>query len=122
MCGISGIVAPKLGPDEIRAKLGLMWPGIATRGPDGRGEWVEAGVGLLHSRLSIIDLVTGDQPLWNEKHTVACLFNGEIYGYQNVREALAQRGHHLATTSDTEVLVHLYEDHSDDLVDHIHGM
>src|SRR5689334_11230702 len=111
MCGISGIIARDLGHDEARVKLSLMWPGIAARGPDGRGEFVGSGVGLLQSRLSIIDLATGDQPIWNEKHTVACIFNGEIYGYQKVRHDLAQRGHHLATTSDTEVLVHLYEDH-----------
>jgi asparagine synthase (glutamine-hydrolysing) len=122
MCGIAGIVRPRAERDRIAADLESMWPGIASRGPDGRGQLAQPGVGLLHSRLAIIDLATGDQPIWNERRTVACVFNGEIYNYRQLRTRLRQRGHRLATTSDTEVLVHLYEDHGDDLVEHVHGM
>jgi asparagine synthase (glutamine-hydrolysing) len=109
-------------PDQLNLQLDRMLPGIASRGPDGCGRLVEPGVGLLHTRLAIIDLVTGDQPIWNERRTVACVFNGEIYNYRALAADLASRGHHLATRSDTEVLVHLYEDHGPDLVAHIHGM
>jgi asparagine synthase (glutamine-hydrolysing) len=78
-------------------------------------------VGLLHTRLAIIDLVTGDQPIWNETGTVACVLNGEIYNYRELTERLRPR-HQFTTRSDTEVLVHLYEDHGPDLVHHLRGM
>jgi asparagine synthase (glutamine-hydrolysing) len=122
MCGIAGIVRPKAGPDEIAAGLDRMLPGIASRGPDGTGRMVGAGVGLLNTRLAIIDLAGGDQPVWGEDRAVGCVFNGEIYNYLALRQALRQRGHVLTTEGDTEVLVHLYEDHGPDLVHHIHGM
>src|SRR5260370_37747057 len=122
MCGIAGLVRVGTDPGTIRLELDRMWPWIASRGPDGRGELAEAGVGLLHSRLAIIDLVSGHQPIWNEKGTVGCIFNGEIYNYRRLRAELQERGHTLSTTSDTEVLVHLYEEHGDNLVEHIHGM
>jgi asparagine synthase (glutamine-hydrolysing) len=99
-----------------------MWPGIASRGPNGRGELAIPRVGLLHSRLAVIDLATGDQPIWNEARSVACVFNGEIYNYRELRAQLLARGHTLTTTSDTEVLVHLYEDLGPDLLGQIRGM
>src|SRR5512134_3181805 len=107
MCGIAGIVDLKrraLDPGAVRG----MVASLAHRGPDGEGTaqpapWVLLG----HRRLAIIDLCTGDQPLANEDRRVWTVFNGEIFNYRELREELARRGHHLATTSDTEVLVHL---------------
>lgn len=122
MCGIAGVINAAADADQLNRHLDRMLPGIASRGPDGCGRLVESGVGLLHTRLAIIDLVTGDQPIWNERRTVACVFNGEIYNYRALASDLSAAGHHLATRSDTEVLVHLYEEHGADLVSHIHGM
>ena len=122
MCGIAGVVS--CGADVSRGHdaLDRMTPGILPRGPDGQGRLVEPGVALLHTRLAIIDLATGDQPIWNEQRDVGCIFNGEIYNFRHLREGLLARGHTLRTTSDTEVLVHLYEEHGEGLVEHIHGM
>jgi asparagine synthase (glutamine-hydrolysing) len=122
MCGIAGIVDPSLALDRVEGTVERMLPGIASRGPDGVGRYCTEGVGLLHTRLAIIDLTTGDQPIWNERRTVACVFNGEIYNYRQLRADLQARGHALATTSDTEVLVHLYEDFGQDMLRHVHGM
>jgi asparagine synthase (glutamine-hydrolysing) len=122
MCGIAGLLHGGASTARLEPTLARMWPGIESRGPDGRGQLLDAGVGLLHARLAIIDLETGEQPIWNEDRTVGCVFNGEIYNYRALRRELQARGHVLSTKSDTEVLVHLYEDHGDDLVDHVHGM
>ena len=122
MCGIAGVVGQNL--DAIRAHefLDALRPGIANRGPDGVGRLIAPGAALLHTRLAIIDLETGDQPIWNERRTVACVYNGEIYNYRALSADLAARGHTFATHSDTEVLVHLYEDHGADLVRYLQGM
>jgi asparagine synthase (glutamine-hydrolysing) len=122
MCGIAGLVGRSLGAADVERRLERMLPGIASRGPDGVGRLVEPGVGLLHTRLAIIDLVTGDQPIWNETGDVGCVFNGEIYNYRSLADELRARGHTLKTQSDTEVLVHLYEDHGAELVHRIRGM
>jgi len=122
MCGISGVVRPTASHDQIAAQLDRMWPGISSRGPDGRGQLISHGVGLLNSRLAIIDLGGGDQPLWNEDRTVGCVFNGEIYNFVSLRESLRREGHSFTSEGDTEVLVHLYEDYGRDLVQHLHGM
>ena len=94
MCGIAGIISPGASPDGLERQLDRMWPGIASRGPDGRGQLVAPGVALLHSRLAIIDLSTGDQPIWNEQRTVGCVFNGEIYNYRGLREPSEPAGTH----------------------------
>src|SRR5690606_27174504 len=91
------------------------------RGPDGTGFLQRPVVGLAHTRLSIIDLAGGAQPIYNEDGRVAVVFNGEIYNYLELREMLVRRGHHFRTDSDTEVLVHLYEEHGDDFVSHLNG-
>jgi asparagine synthase (glutamine-hydrolysing) len=83
---------------------------------------VEPGVGLVNARLAVVDIPGGDQPIWNERRTVGCVFNGEIYNFSELRDLLSRRGHRLSTTCDTEVLVHLYEDVGASLVDDIHGM
>src|SRR5947208_355129 len=95
---------------------------IEHRGPDSRGLFLDAGVGLGIQRLRIIDLATGDQPIFNEDRTVAVVLNGEIYNYREIRDDLVKRGHRFATASDTEVIVHLYEEYGDDCVQHLRGM
>lgn len=122
MCGISGIAyANHLRPvdsDQLRG----MGEAIVHRGPDGGGTFCAPGVGLAHRRLSIIDLEGGKQPLGNEDGSVQVVFNGEIYNYRELRHQLEGKGHRFATHSDTEVLVHLYEDVGDSLVEQLRGM
>ena len=95
---------------------------IAHRGPDGMGVHCAAGVGLGHRRLSIIDVQGGAQPLSNENGTVWVTFNGEIYNYVELTRDLLRRGHTFRTHSDTEVLVHAYEEYGDDFVQKLNGM
>lgn len=91
------------------------------RGPDGRGFHIDGPIGLAHTRLAIIDLAGGAQPLANEDDQVWVSFNGEIFNYLELRQALVAKGHRFRTHSDTEVLVHLYEEHGDDFVQHLNG-
>jgi asparagine synthase (glutamine-hydrolysing) len=95
---------------------------IAHRGPDDYGEFIDERVALGFRRLSIIDLNDGAQPIWNEDGTICVVFNGEIYNYAALREELAAAGHAFATRSDTETLVHLYEEHGADMLPRIRGM
>ncbi len=95
---------------------------IVHRGPDAEGYWSAPGVGLAHRRLSIIDLACGDQPMGNEDGSVQVVFNGEIYNFHALRRDLLARGHTFRTQSDTEVLVHLYEEHGEGLVERLRGM
>jgi asparagine synthase (glutamine-hydrolysing) len=95
---------------------------LVRRGPDESGTFVDAGVGLAMRRLSVIDVDTGQQPIHNEDNTVWVVFNGEIYNYRDLRVTLSKRGHRFYTNSDTEVIVHLYEEYGDKLVDHLQGM
>ena len=121
MCGIAGIVRWNEQPvleHEIRSMCDLM----VHRGPDEDGVYVNGGVGIGMRRLSIIGLGNGSQPIANEDRTVWVVFNGEIYNYASLRRDLVSRGHVFRTDSDTECLVHLYEDHGARLVDHLRGM
>lgn len=120
MCGIAGKLDFSGSVDP--AVLERMCAAIEHRGPDSRGVWCDGPVGLGIQRLAIIDVAGGDQPIFNEDRTVAVVMNGEIYNFQELREQLVARGHRFATHADTEVLVHLYEDHGDDLVGHLRGM
>ena len=95
---------------------------IKHRGPDGDGYFIDGDVALGHRRLSIIDLSTGDQPMFNEDGSVVTVFNGEIYNYQELKEELIALGHDFKTKSDTEVLVHGYEEWHTDLPKHLRGM
>ena len=95
---------------------------IAHRGPDGDGEHHEPGVALGHRRLAIIDVATGQQPLYNEDHSVVVIYNGEIYNYQEVVPELQALGHVFRTRSDTETIVHAYEEWGDACVDRFRGM
>jgi asparagine synthase (glutamine-hydrolysing) len=122
MCGIAGVLYSDSARLVARGVLEGMARAIAHRGPDGEGLFAEPGVGLVHRRLAIIDLATGGQPLGNEDGSVQVVFNGEIYNFEELRRSLVRRGHLFRTRSDTEVLVHLYEDHGADLVRHLRGM
>jgi asparagine synthase (glutamine-hydrolysing) len=122
MCGIAG----KLVFDsEAKADAGLlrrMMQTIAHRGPDGDGVYCDGPVALGHRRLAIIDLRTGDQPMSNEDGSVWVVFNGEIYNFRALRAELQSRGHVFRSSSDTEAIVHLYEDLGDRCVEHLQGM
>ncbi len=118
MCGIVGLVTKKEKENTIK----LMSDRIKHRGPDGDGYFIDGDVALGHRRLSIIDLSSGDQPMFNEDSSVVTVFNGEIYNYQELKEELIALGHDFKTKSDTEVLVHGYEEWHTDLPKHLRGM
>jgi len=121
MCGIAGIAgSPRRPVDE--ALLRTMNDALWHRGPDDDGYLVRDQVGLAMRRLSIIDVAGGRQPIHNEDKTVWVVFNGEIYNHDELREDLQQRGHQFYTRSDTETLVHLYEEYGDAGVARIRGM
>jgi asparagine synthase (glutamine-hydrolysing) len=121
MCGLAGIhfEDAALRPDE--ARLRRMIAAIGHRGPDGDGFLVEPGVGLAHARLSIIDLAGGAQPIWNEDRTIAIVYNGEVFNYPELRKELLAKGHRFSTNTDTECLVHLYEEDGDGFVERLNG-
>jgi asparagine synthase (glutamine-hydrolysing) len=122
MCGIAGLLYADTARTPQQPLLHAMGDAIAHRGPDGEGLFRANNVGLVHRRLAIIDLAGGNQPIANEDESVQVVFNGEIYNYPELRKTLEGRGHQFRTHSDTEVLVHLYEDHGEDLVSHLRGM
>jgi len=113
MCGITGwasLDARAPSPDGAADLLHSMCERMTHRGPDSEGLLVAGGVALGMRRLAIIDLVTGEQPVFNEDKSVAVILNGEIYNYREIRERLEQQGHAFRSQSDTEVLPHLYEE------------
>ena len=120
MCGIVGKASHR--GEVARGLIDEMCTAVEHRGPDSRGIHIEAGVGLGIQRLRVIDLETGDQPIFNEDRSIVVVLNGEIYNYRELRHELLQRGHRLATQGDTEVIVHLYEDYGDACVEHLQGM
>lgn len=122
MCGITGIIYRDQNRPVERAVLKAQADAIAHRGPDAEGFYLAPGVGLAHRRLSIIDLEGGKQPLGNEDGSVQIVFNGEIYNYQRLRKNLELRGHKFQTHSDTEVIVHLYEEFGERCVEELRGM
>jgi asparagine synthase (glutamine-hydrolysing) len=122
MCGICGIAAPGRGAVADVEAVRRMNERLVHRGPDSDGLFHDGGVALAMRRLSIIDLDGGDQPIANEDGTVAVVQNGEIYNYRELRAELERRGHRFKTHSDTEVLVHLYEEHGDAFVERLRGM
>jgi len=121
MCGICGIFERSQGPVE-RATVMRMADSIRHRGPDDDGYHFEPGLGFGHRRLSIIDLGSGRQPIFNEDGNVCVIFNGEIYNYQELRSLLIAKGHVFRTNSDTEVIVHLYEEAGEDCFRQLRGM
>lgn len=122
MCGICGVAfADRERPAEQDMLL-RMTASLHHRGPDGRGFHISPGIGLGMTRLSIVDLETGDQPISSEDGSVTIVCNGEIYNHAQLRESLIARGHRFRTHSDVEVIVHLYEDFGVDCVQHLRGM
>ena len=111
MCGICGVFNYGTGEPADRAALKGATDAMVHRGPDDEGFYVEGNLGLGNRRLSIIDLPGGHQPISNEDGTVWITFNGEIYNYRELRPPLEARGHRFRTASDTETILHLYEDH-----------
>ena len=122
MCGICGKFNfdrdNRVSPDVVKAMADM----IQHRGPDDEGFFVSGPIGLGFRRLSIIDLQTGHQPLSNEDGSVWIVFNGEIYNYQELRTFLLGRGHIFKTQTDTEVIVHLYEEMGEKCVEKLRGM
>jgi len=122
MCGIAGIVSNRAGERIETATIRRMCDVIVHRGPDEEGILVKDGVGLGMRRLSVIDLAGGHQPIFNEDRTVWIVYNGEIFNFPELRQELQKRGHRFSTNSDTEVIVHLYEDLGSGCVDKLRGM
>lgn len=121
MCGIAGMLLSGEGhadPETLQA----MAQHLRHRGPDGAGLWHEGGVGLAHTRLAIIDLAGGAQPLYNEDGSLVLVANGEIYNFVELRRELEALGHRFATHSDSETILHAYETWGDACVEHLDGM
>jgi asparagine synthase (glutamine-hydrolysing) len=122
MCGIAGVVARGDGPVPNLNELRAMCDTLVHRGPDDEGLEIAGGVALGMRRLSIIDLSGGHQPIANEDGTVRVVFNGEIYNHRELRSELEGKGHRFKTASDTEVLVHLWEEEGTDFARRLNGM
>jgi asparagine synthase (glutamine-hydrolysing) len=122
MCGICGVVSFQPNAPADRSTLLRMNASLQHRGPDDEGYYEDDQVGLAIRRLSIIDLNTGQQPISNESGDVWVVYNGEIYNYQEVRTRLEQRGHIFKTQTDTEIIVHAYEEYGDECLTHFNGM
>ncbi|MDP7417722.1 MAG: asparagine synthase (glutamine-hydrolyzing), partial [Desulfobacterales bacterium] len=122
MCGICGIVNLDRENHVKYTQIKRMCDALVHRGPDDDGIFVKDNVGIGMRRLSIIDLVTGNQPISNEDDTIRVVFNGEIYNYLDLRQALRKKGHRFSTNSDTEVIVHAYEEYGEDCPAMFNGM
>ncbi|MFH1645243.1 MAG: asparagine synthase (glutamine-hydrolyzing) [Candidatus Omnitrophota bacterium] len=125
MCGISGIIAEGT---VVKNALFLMQNALIKRGPDDKGDHISSfnndlAIGFAHTRLSIIDLSSsGRQPLYNEDNTLCLVCNGEIYNYREIRKELIEKGHKFSSDSDSEVILHLYEEKGESLLDDLRGM
>jgi asparagine synthase (glutamine-hydrolysing) len=122
MCGIAGVVKFAKDAKVDGTVLRQMCAAMVHRGPDDEGVYMKGRVGLGMRRLSIIDLATGHQPISNEDGTIWIVFNGEIYNHAVLRERLRARGHRYVTQSDTETIIHAYEEYGRDCVRHLRGM
>ena len=122
MCGIAGFINVLRKSNDAEQLIDRMCKVIRHRGPDDQGVWVGDGVALGMRRLAIIDLAGGHQPIFNEDQSILVVFNGEIYNYRELQKELVERGHHFRTKSDTETIVHAYEEYGDDCVKHLRGM
>ena len=124
MCGIAGWV--DLGPNNTsndrEAVLHSMCETIIHRGPNSEGTWLDDNAALGMRRLSIIDLHTGDQPVYSEDKSIVVMVNGELYNFREVRAELDKKGHKFVTQTDVEIVPHLYEEYGEDFVDHLNGM
>jgi asparagine synthase (glutamine-hydrolysing) len=122
MCGIAGIYFLRGRPEDAASRIERMTSSLTHRGPDECGYHIDGSAVMGHRRLSIIDLATGQQPLYNEDRTVSVVFNGEIYNFEEIRRRLIARGHSFRTNSDTETIVHAYEEWGGACVDMFRGM
>src|SRR5579863_3517001 len=122
MCGIAGFIDRQSNRDNAEILIDSMCKVIRHRGPDDQGAWVGDGVALGMRRLSIIDLARGHQPIFNEDQSILVVFNGEIYNYRELQRELLERGHRFSTKSDTETILHAYEEYGDECVKHLSGM
>lgn len=122
MCGIAGIVSTEPLDDLAPARAVAMRDSLAHRGPDEEGLHIEPTTILAHRRLSIVDLRTGQQPLCNEDGTIWIVYNGEVYNHAALRLELESLGHRYRTRSDTETIVHAYEQWGDECVQRFRGM
>jgi asparagine synthase (glutamine-hydrolysing) len=122
VCGIAGIVSLNLQDTIDESRLRRMRDVITHRGPDGEGLWINDGLGLAHRRLAIVDVAGGHQPMANEDESVWITFNGEIYNHADLRPSLEARGHRYRSRSDTETILHAYEEYGDRCVEHLRGM
>lgn len=122
MCGICGIVSRDRGISEAKTLIKQMCDQIIHRGPDAEGYHINNSMAFGMRRLKIIDLETGNQPIFNEDGTIGVVFNGEIYNFLELRQQLLEKGHTFSSRSDTEVLVHLYEEEGEKLVNKLRGM
>src|SRR5213593_1085991 len=122
MCGIAGIVSLDLREPVEEARVKRMRDVLRHRGPDGEGLWAEGPVGLGHRRLAIVDVAGGHQPMANEDETVWITYNGEIYNHAALRPGLEARGHRYRTRSDTETILHAYEEDGERCVERLDGM
>ncbi len=122
MCGIAGIVHSDPNVHVTGESLRRMCDAIRHRGPDDDGYFAEGPAGLGMRRLSIIDVARGHQPIFNEDRSCVIVYNGEIYNHRDVRRELERRGHRYTTNSDTETILHAYEEYGDEFVTHLRGM
>src|SRR5262249_25696286 len=122
MCGIAGVVSATRESNINEALVRQMCDQIVHRGPDDEGIYVADGAGLGMRRLSIIDLAGGHQPIFNEDRSAWIVYNGEMYNFPELYKELVSRGHQFRTKSDTEVIIHLYEEMGSDFVQRIRGM
>jgi asparagine synthase (glutamine-hydrolysing) len=122
VCGVAGICSPRAELENADARLGAMLASIVHRGPDASGAFVRGPVALGSRRLAIIDLTGGDQPIYNEDRSICLVYNGEIYNFPALREQLIGRGHRFQTRTDSETIVHLYEERGNDVVEALNGM
>ncbi|HYD47910.1 MAG TPA: asparagine synthetase B, partial [Terriglobales bacterium] len=122
MCGICGIAAAAHGPPVESDTIAAMMAAMRHRGPDDEGAYVTPRAGLGARRLAIIDVEGGHQPIASEDGSLHIVFNGEIYNYRELRQFLLQKGHRFATHSDTEVVLHLYEELGAAALDHLNGI
>lgn len=119
MCGITGFVNNKDNKKEIIKKMADK---IAHRGPDGEGYYIDDNIALAHRRLAIIDLTTGQQPMYNKDKSLVIVFNGEIYNFLEIKDELKKKGYTFENKSDTETIIYGYQEWGEDVVNHLRGM
>lgn len=122
MCGIAGFIDAQRTAEDAQQLIDDMCRIIRHRGPDDQGTWVGDGAAIGMRRLAIIDVASGQQPIFNEDESILVVLNGEIYNYHELQQDLRARGHHFRTNSDTEAIVHAYEEYGDQCVNHLRGM